>query len=230
MGGGTPRVRLIFQALAAARGTALNASDPSTAASVETLAVARQISAAWDTNDRLALQWDARRMSPAMLTRWEKIYAITPDPADDLVTRRARLAKAQARVGRAAILTALSADLQEALGAVFIALEFISPDNAVITVPDVSYPFGLVVPGSPWSSTASSILVRVEQPAGYSAGDFYEAVGRIANVLEPAIPSWVTWHWYRAPEFGAPINVVGGPSAAGFYLDERNLNNSVFAH
>ena len=38
----------------------------------------------------------------------------------------------------------------------------------------------------------------------------------------------MTVDWYRAPELGTPITVSGGPSAAGFYLDERNLNESVF--
>ncbi len=228
MGGGKPRVRLILEALAGARGTAIDAARSTTTAYVETLAVARAVSAAWDTNKRLAYQWDASRMSPAMLKRWEAIFALRVGVDDDLATRRGRLARAQARVGRGALLTTIQSELTDALGDIFVAVEFISPANAVITVPDVGYPFGIVVAGAPWSSSAAKILLRVQAPQGYSEADFYAAVGLIGARVEPLMPAWSVWDWYRAPEFGAPINVVGGPSAAGFYLDERNLNESVF--
>ncbi len=228
MGGGKPRVRLILEALAGARGTAIDAANPTTTAYVETLAVARAISAAWDTNERLAYQWDARRMSPAMLNRWEVIFALPVGVNDDLATRRGRLARAQARVGRGALLTTIQNELADALGPVFVAVEFISPSNAVITVPAGGYPFGIVVAGAPWSSTAARILIRVQAPPGYSEADFYAAIGLIGARLEPLIPAWSVWDWYRAPEFGAAINVAGGPSAAGLYLDERNLDESVF--
>lgn len=228
MGGGKPRVKLIFDALAAARGTAINASDPTTIAYVETLAVARAIAAAWGTNERLSYQWDPWRMSPAMLARWERIFALQVSPNDDISVRRARLARAQTRVGRGALLTTIQNELSDALGAVLVGVEFVTPTNAVVTVPDPGYPFGVVVPGAPWSSSAAKILVRVQAPAGYSEADFYNAVGLISERLEPLIPAWSTWDWYRAPQVGAPITVAGGPSAAGFYLDERNLNESVF--
>ncbi len=228
MGGGKSRVKLIFDALASARGTSIDATNPETIAYVETLAVARAIAGVWNTNQRLSFQWDARRMSPAMLERWETIYGISPGVDDELATRRGRVARAQARVGRGALYTAIYNELTDALGAFFVSIDFISPTNAVVTVPAGGYPFGTVVDGFPWLSTVAHILVRVVCPTGYSEHEFYEAVGLMAERLEPLLPAWTTWDWYRAPETGAPVAVVGGPSAGGFYLDERNLNESVF--
>jgi len=227
MGGGKSRVKLIFDSLVAARGTAINAGDSTTVAYVETMAVARAIAAAWNTNQRLANQWDARRMSPAMLVRWERIFALTPDVADSLVIRRARVAQAQARVGTAALYTVILSELTEVLGSVLVAIEFISPTVAHVNAP-AGAPFGAVNPHVPWSSTVAHILVRVQVPTGYADRDFYDAVSLIAGRLEPLLPAWATWNWYRAPETGAPIVVSGGPSAGGFYLDERNLDSSVF--
>ena len=226
MGGGRPRAKLFLDALVAARGTAIDAGNPATVAYVETLAIARALAAAWGTNQRLANQWDARRMT-SMLSRWERIFAIRRDPDDSDVVRRRRVELAQARVGRAAILTTIRAELVGALGEFFVAVEFLSVANAVITVPDGSYPFGVVVPTMPWSSTVSQILIRVQNP-GTAEHEFYEAIGLISDLIEPLIPAWATWLWYRAPQFGAPFDVPGGPSAGGFYLDERNLNESVF--
>jgi hypothetical protein len=227
MGGGTPIAKTIVDQLARARGTAVNASDPSTVAYLETLAIGRAIAAAWSTNERLANQWDALRMTD-MLPRWEKIFRLRPRPTDTLVDRRQAVARAQARVGLETIHSTVTTALSTVLGPVFVAVEFLDSSLAIITVPDGTYPFGVVVDGVPWSSSVGTVLVRVERPNGYSEGDFYEAVGKISELLDDMLPADVDFLWYRAPETGASVNVPGGPSAAGFYLDERNLNESVF--
>ena len=225
MGGGTPRTKRILESLIAARGTAIAVGDRTSVAYVETLAVARALAAAWSTNQRLANQWDARRMT-SLLERWESIFAIRSHPDASDASRRHLIELAQARVGRAALLTTISAELTDALGAKFVAVEFISVANAIITAPDGTYPYGIVVADMPWSSTVSQILIRVQATADET--DFYDSVGLIADRLDSLIPAWANWTWYRAPEFGAPSDVVGGPGAGGFYLDERNLNESVF--
>lgn len=227
MGGGRPRTKLIFDALASSRGTGIAATDPTTTAYVETLAVSRAIAAGWGTNQRLANQWDAARVT-TFITRWESVFGITPTPGDSDVVRRARIATAQARVGQDSIHNVVQAELATALGSVLVAVEFISVANAVIHVPDGTYPFGTAGADAPWYSTVAHVLVRVTKPTGYRESDFYDAVAKIPEVLDGLLPAWVTVDWYRAPEIGAPIAVAGGPSAAGFYLDERNLNESVF--
>src|SRR6266404_485833 len=45
----------------------------------EELATARMLDAAWRTNKRIANEFDPRR-TISMLTRWEKIFGVVPDP------------------------------------------------------------------------------------------------------------------------------------------------------
>ena len=228
MGGGKPRSKSILDSLASVRGSAFITTDRSKLVYLELLSIARAISAAWGTNQRLGSLWDARRMDASMLPRWEAIFGLAPAVTDTLVARRARIAKLQASVGRASLTSALAQPLSDALGPVFGGLEFITPANAVVHSPDASYPWGTVAIGSPWYSTVAHILIRVVKPAGYSEADFYSAVAQVSPVMDAYAPAYVTYDWYRAPTTGTPITVAGGPSAAGFYLDETNLDNEVF--
>ena len=111
----------------------------------------------------------------------------------------------------------------------FVAIEYISTANAVIHVPDTSYPWGTVVAGAPWTSTVARILVLLEKPAGYSESDFYAAAAKVAPAIDGLIPAYCTFDWYRGSSAYPAIEVSGGPSRAGFYLDSpENLDNSVF--
>lgn len=226
-GGGKPRAKIFRDAIATGRGTAYS-KDAGTAVAVENLAIGRAIARAWDTNERLGNIGNAQRMGVEMLERWEAIYSLNVGPDDTLATRRARLEVLQAAIGQASLLSYLTTLLIAALGPVFVAVETIDPSIANIGVPDGTYPFGNVVPGYPWFSTVNHILIRVTQPVGYRDDQFHDAVAQVFEIVDPMLPSHMTFDWYRAPELGAPIAVAGGPSAAGFYLDERNLDESVF--
>jgi len=228
MGGGGSRVKTILNSLASVRGSSFAATDSAKLVYLELLAIARAISAAWGTNQRLAALWDAKRIPFGMLARWEAIFGLSPAPTDDEPTRRARIGALQANVGRASLLSAIQQPIIDALGPVFVAFESISYANAVIRVPDGTYPWGTASVDAPWYSTTAHILIRVVKPAGFSEAAFYAAVAKISPILDAAVPAYVTWDWYRAPETGAAVVVAGGPSAGGFYLDERNLDNSVF--
>jgi hypothetical protein len=219
-------VQIILEALNADRGTAFDASDRETTVYVENMAIARAIAAAWGTNERLGNLWDPARMPRSAVARWEAILALPPLATDDDVARRARIRAAFERFGAPAINGVLTAKLYEALGDAFVAIEYISFANAVIQVPDGTYPWG-VVGDSPWSSTVAHVLVRLQKPAGWSEGDFYEAAGKVGQILDPELPAWCTFDWYRPGPIS--VNVPGGPSAAGFYLDtDANLDNACF--
>jgi hypothetical protein len=226
-GGGTPKAKTFLGAMNAARGTAYDTTTGS-AVYVENLAIARAIARAWETNERLGNLWDARRMGTDMVVRWERIYELTPTPSDTWTDRRNRIEVVQAAVGEASLTSRIATLLANALGPVFVAVEAIGVGVANIGVPDGTFPFGNVVPGYPWFSTVNHLLIRVTQPANYRADQFYAAVGQVFDILDPMLPAHLTFDWYRAPEVGAPVSVPGGPSAAGFYLDERNLDESVF--
>jgi hypothetical protein len=227
-GGAKPKAKVFLDAMTAARGTAYDAATPTTAVYIENLAIARAIARAWDTNEGLGNIWNARRMGVEMLERWERIYALAVDPDDTLDLRRGRLEVLQLAIGQASIASQIATLLTNALGSVFVAVETIGVGVANIGVPDGSFPFGVVISGCPWFSTVNHLLIRVTQPTGYRDDQFYDAVARIFEIVDPMLPSHMTFDWYRAPQSGTPVVVAGGPSAAGFYLDERNLDESVF--
>lgn len=227
-GGGTPRLRLIHESLNAQRGTAFDTSDRTKIVWLENMAIARAINAAWMQNQRLANQGDPKRVTD-MMERWEAILDISPPYGSEDSDRRAAIEAKRALIGRALIYPWIHTLLETKLGDYFVALEFIDLSIAHVTKPSGAYPWsGTISTAYPWTSTVAHILVRMTTPSTGTEAEFYKMAGICMDVLDQELPAWVTFDWYRAPEVGAPIAVTGGPSAAGFYLDERNLDNSVF--
>lgn len=226
---GKPLLKVVHESLNAQRGAAFNTDTASSIAAVETMAWARAIVFdGWELNARLGHQWDARRTTD-MLPRWERIFSIRPNPSASEGGRRNELVLRWGRFGGTSNHARLTTALEEALGSFLYAVEYISLANAVVHVPDGTYPWGTVVAGVPWYSTVAHIIVRLQKPAGATEAQFYEAAGKVATTLDPIISAFVTFDWYRAPDAGTPVNVSGGPSAGGFYLDdEHNLDNNVF--
>jgi hypothetical protein len=228
-GGGKPTLQTFHESLNAQRGTALDASNPSTTAWLEDLALMRAIVFdGWHTNQRLAHQWDPRRLTD-MLERWEKLMKLRPAIGATDKARRDSILERFERFMGIANHAKLMKNLETALGDAFVGVEYISVANAVVTVPDGSYPWGTPNASRPWSSTVARILVQIAKPSGWTEDQFYEAAAKVGPVVDAIAPAWVLYDWYRAPEGYLPIAVPGGPQAAGFYLDaEHNLDNNVF--
>lgn len=228
LGGGMPRLRLIHESLNSQAGTAFDTSDRTKLVWLENMAVARAINACWSQNQRLANQTIPARMTD-MLSRWESMLAISPPPNTPEATRRAEVAKRFAMVAQAAIYPRLYSRLSTELGSYFVAIEFIDLSIANVTKPTGAYPWsGTISTRFPWTSTVAHVLVLMTTPVTGSEVEFYKMVGRCNDILDVELPAWCTFDWYRAPEIGAAIAVSGGPSKAGWYLDERNIDNSVF--
>jgi hypothetical protein len=229
-GQGRPFLRVVHDALAAARGTAIDALTPGTVAYVETHAYARAlVFDGYGTNERLGNQCDPRRVTD-MLSRWEKITGLLPIPTATLHDRRVAVLRRMRRfLHAAAFHSRLHTVLLQELGDFFVAIEYIDINNAVVHVPDVAYPWGTVLDGAPWTSTVYKILVLTQRPVGASESEFYERISKIGPGIDNLLPGPNLFDWYRAPHGGAPVEVSGGPSQAGFYLDdEHNLDNNVF--
>lgn len=226
---GKPLLEVVHTSLNAQRGAAFNTEDGTSIAAIESMAWARAITFdGWETNARLGHQWDAQRTTD-MLPRWERIFKISPPPDASERERRDELVLRWQRFGGVSNHARLVTALTEVIGDYFVAVEYISLANAVVHVPDNTYPWGTVVAGVPWYSTVAHILVRLQKPTGATEAQFYEAAGKVVTTLDPIVSAFVTFDWYRAPEGYAAINVAGGPSAGGFYLDaEHNLDNNVF--
>ncbi len=229
-GGGKPTLHVVHESLNAARGSALDASNSSTIVWVENMAYARAITFdGFGINERLANQWDPDRMT-AFLGRWEKIFGIVPPPNSTEKERREKVKlRFQRFIDACAFHSRLRARLVQELGNFFVAIEYIDVNNAIVHVPDDTYPWGTMVDGYPWYSTVAHILVLLQKPTGANESEFYTAAGKVPMACDGLIPAWCTLDWYRAPATSVPITVSGGPSQAGFYLDnEHNLDNSVF--
>lgn len=226
---GKPLLKVVHESLNAQRGAAFDTDDGTSIAAIENMAYARAIVFdGWEVNARLGNQHDPRRTTD-MLSRWERIFKIRPLPKASEASRRAELVRRWERFGGVANHARLTTALANELGSYFVAVEYISLANAVVHVPDATYPWGTVVDGAPWYSTVAHILVRLQKPTGATEGQFYEAAGKVVTILDPIVSAFVTFDWYRAPDTGTAINVSGGPSAGGFYLDdEHNLDNNVF--
>lgn len=226
-GGGKPRVQTIHEGLNAQRGTAYS-KEQTAVVSLENHAVAREIDAAWGTAQRLANQSNPARMTD-MLPRWERILTIPADPEATDPERRAEVEARLARIGQDVNHAHVYSEALRVLGDFFVAVEYISLSLAVITVPDGTYPFGSVVAGAPWSSTVAHVLVRMVIPSGHLDTEYWALLGKLRTTLDAILPVYVTFAGYRAPVVGTPINVAGGPSAGGWYLDEPNLDILVFS-
>lgn len=222
-GGGRPRVRDLRDAIGQDRGDAYT-DDPGTKVYAENTALAHVISAGWGTNTRLGNLWNPLRCDPQTLSRWEEILALPASSKDTLIDRRNKVAKVltfEAEGLRGNLLGELAV-----LGQYFNALEYIDIGSAIVYSPDNTYPFGTQNSSTPWASTTASVIVRLQKPANTTEADFYRNVGRAQALLDPYLPCWVTFDWYRASASSSPSGSLSGP---GFYLDEdANLDNQIF--
>lgn len=228
---GKTQLEVVYDSLNAQRGAAFDTDSETSIAAVESMAFARAIVFdGWEVNARLGHQWDPNRVTD-MLSRWEAIFKIRPRPGTSDRARRAELVRRWQRFSAPANHARLTTLLAAALGDYFVAVEYISIDNAHVVVSDGTYPVAwgaTAVANIAWYSTAAHVLVRLQKPSGSTEAQFYEAAGQVALALDPVLPATCTFAWYREPE-STPVNVSGGPSAAGFYLDdEHNLDNCVF--
>jgi len=229
--GGKSTIETTQESIARQRGTSFEeaSADNTSIVWLENHAVARALVVdGWCTNERLSYQRDPDKMTD-MLPRWEKNLAIRPPPNATENERRTEVKRRRRRLLDATGLHArLYTTLLTNIPSYFVAVEYISLANANVHVPDGSYPWGTVADGAPWTSTVAHILVRLQRPAGATEYEFFQAASRVVELIDPILPAWCTLDWYRAPSIGTPINVVGGPSAGGFYLDEPNLDILVF--
>lgn len=226
LGGGPSRAAQVFASLNAQMGEAYAFEDRNSIAYARNLAMARMVASGWSTAGRVATLRDPVRTVD--VSRWERMLKLKVGDTDSLAKRRQRLVDLRAREGKPITQDVLADALQDALADIFVAVEFISVSLAVVHVPDGTYPWGTVADGAPWYSTVAHALVLVQKPSSMTEAQFYDRAGLVHAVLDPLLTSWSTFDWYRAPETGVAVSVAGGPSAAGFYLDERNLDNSVF--
>lgn len=215
-GGAVPRLRILLDSLNRSTGRAIDTSETGYAF-VKNMAIARLLDGAWATNERLGNQSIPSKMTTT-LGRWETILSIRTDETSTPTDRRNAVAERFYRFGSVFNRNYLVAELERRLADFFVAVEFIG---------DVSLA-QIDTDEDTWSSTLAHVLVLLQKPTGATEGDLYEAAAKVSDILDPLLPAWSYFDWYREPESGG-IFVVDGPSEGGFFLDDNhNLDNNVF--
>ena len=216
-GGGVPRLQRIVESLAKQRGP-LYSTNPQSAVAVENNAYARVIDRdVYGANERLANQFDpTRTTADGLLPRWETVFALTPSPKDTEPERRAALVAAWQRFTRSNDAQGVSDTITGVLGqpsapgSVLVAIEYLSPSEAVSWWPGNPNPFPDAYQPTPWYSTVAYIAIKVTQPAGMTDAVFTATMNEAMVTLDGLLPSWVTFAWWTTD------TTVG---ADGFYLD-----------
>jgi len=217
-GGGRPPLEHRVKSILAQLGTAYT-KDATGLVWIRAMALGRVIWELWESNKRLANQWDPVRMTD-FLGRWEKILALPVSPTDSLATRRARVGLTMARAGYADRSTLYATCLAYLGSSVFLSIVTTSSADANVWTPS-GWPMGQH--GSPgtipdWLSTVSHIDVLTTQPSGMSDAEYYSTRASVKPALDAILPAWATFDIVR-----------DGPHGAGFYLDEQaNLDNQRF--
>lgn len=205
---------IILGSLIEGQGTALSDST-SGPLWAEAVAEARCINYLWELNRRMANQWDPLRMTD-FLSRWERIYGISPLATDTPVDRRRKVGAKIAAFGQPPSRQVVADLMSAVLGSVYVGLVVTPSSIALGHVPGgISIPGGVTLTDGNWYSDIAHLDVQVQQPAGMPDATFYATVGQVRQYLDDLLPSWVTADWFR-----------DGSHGAGFYLDDTfNLDN-----
>lgn len=192
MGGGPSRVQQLLAAISADRGD-LYTTDTNSIVYVENMALARAVSGAWGTNERLGNLWQPHRTSEDVLSRWETILVLRPPYGMTMTERRRRVEDRLTLVAEG--IRGVVLDRMVTLGPAFLSVDYIDIAFALITVPDGTYPFGVVDADKPWSSTVARVLVRLQKPAGYVEANFYDVASQAIDLIDPLMPAWLEIDW-----------------------------------
>ena len=192
---------------------------------LESHCIARALHGAWGTNRRIGYCFQPAKCPAELLPRWRTILRIYGGTDTDM---RERWARRWTYFSRETTHALIMETLQRVFGSTFVGVDPASIDNVDSVDADPSEPYLAFddKDKGPWIGTPYRVIARLEPPAGMSPMEFYDLTSLGEREMDEVLPAWYEFVWYRPPETGAPIAVTGGASAGGFYLDERNLDNS----
>lgn len=196
----------ILESLNLARGTAYAAYDltrTDTAVYVENYAIAKAINDLWESNQRLANQFDPTRMGP-YIERWESILGILRVLPDTLEQRKAVIGARIALLANTPIHQAV-ADLARAyLGDMFVEIvNHTVADNLGGVPGGATVPGGVTLPDDLWFSPIAICAVRSWQVRDknnnyiYDEKEYIKRITQLSYVLDGFLPAYMLATTFR---------------------------------
>lgn len=181
------------------------------------LAAARLIAAADRFIDRRLNQIDPMKLSTEMVVRWETILAITPPYQATWYDRRRAIASRQLRntlIQRGDI----DRLVEDAFAPWDTALHFIDKADAVVYWPAGTWTADLF-----WYSTVATVVVEYVVSATTTQDEIDQRVSACTEALDELLPAWTRFSFSQTQDYGVNAGLFG------FYLDQPNLDVSVFS-
>lgn len=184
-------LEVVLHALLAARGAALETSSTSTVAYAECLALARAINEAWETNQRLANQWDPLRCTD-FLPRWEAIYGLRPSAGDSLQARRTALAARVAQFAQPMTSGAMQSALRSVVPTMSpTVLNGTSSTARSHVYTSVTVPGGVsIAADGMWGSSLHTITIKLTPPGTMSWNETMTNIGKVRVWFDASMPAW----------------------------------------
>jgi hypothetical protein len=223
----------ILESLNQARGTAYAAYDPTrtdTAVYVENYAIAKAINDLWESNQRLANQFDPKKMG-AFLNRWENILGIVVDPNNSFEIRKAIVGAKMLLLANAPVHQAVSDLCHAYLGNLFVEVVNSYASESLGGIPGgCTVPGGVTLPDDLWFSPIAEIGIRTWQVRDkfnnylYDERDYVKKINDLSYVLDGFLPSYMiatTFRYlYQGPGVvsnGTTYQIIG--SGTNFTVD-----------
>lgn len=187
---------VILNALNTVRGTAYNA-DPGTIVWVENMAIARTLADAWGTARRFANQFIPAKMT-VYLSRWEKIFGISPLQSETLTERRNTVAAKFEAFNVAPLTQNVKDFIDSIMSDVFIDLLHVPSQYSTGYVEGgTTISGGVTLLDGSWSSNIAYVGVRLYQPLHMTDAQFYDTANKFRPHLDAFLPAWTTFNWGR---------------------------------
>lgn len=190
-------LEIILKDLNASVGNAYDTSEGSNVY-IENFAYARALDEMYETAQRARNCFDPDRMPDFMLSRWEKIFDITPPLGASHNQRRQALKARHVLFNVVPTEQAVRDYIRFYIPDMFIDIETTSNNDALVGVPGgATVPGGITAPDAEWQSSSSFLGIRTYQPINMSDTEFYDRVNSYADFLGKFLPAYVTFDWFR---------------------------------
>ena len=196
-GGAPTRTATIVKSLQSQLAPKYDVTDTTGVVYIRLNAMARVLAGAWAQNERLANQWDPKRMTD-FLERWEAIFGLSPPAGDSLTVRRARVG-ARAALAGFGTFSAIYTLCKMLLGDVFVSIVTTPSSSAQVWTPS-GWPLGnhpVFTRDPDWFSSVAHIVILTQQPSTMGDGEYYATRASVVPELGVILPAWVTFSVLR---------------------------------